>query len=86
MIDGCHAECGGAIISKGADAPWPKGSFVETYGLWQQEWFYIIAPRGTKWVAAPALRPGPPPQLASWVNKGMDWGAVNDVLTLQSRI
>ena len=30
MIDGRHAECGGAIISKGADAPWPKGSFPET--------------------------------------------------------
>ena len=23
MIDGRHAECGGAIISKGADALWP---------------------------------------------------------------
>ena len=29
MIDGRHAESGGAIISKGADALWPKGSFPE---------------------------------------------------------
>ena len=28
----------------------------------------------------------PPPQLASWVNKGLDWGPVNDVPTLQSCI
>ena len=47
---------------------------------------YITAPRGTKRAAAPAFRSGPPPQLASWVNKGLDWGPVNDVLTLQSRI
>ena len=29
VIDGRHAECGGTIISKGTDAPWPEGSFVE---------------------------------------------------------
>ena len=29
MIEGQHAECGGAIISKMVDAPWPKGSFQE---------------------------------------------------------
>ncbi len=76
----------GLGASKGADAPWPKGSFPETSDLWQREWFYITAPRSTKWVAAPAFRSGPPPQLASWVNKGLDWGPVNDVPTLQSRI
>ena len=54
--------------------------------LWQREWFYITAPRSTKWVAAPAFPLGPPPQLASWVNKGLDWGPANDVPTLQSRI
>lgn len=86
VIDGRHAECEGAIISKGTDAPWPKGSFAETSYLWQQEWFYITAPRGTKRVAAPAFLSGPPPQLASWVNKGLDWGPINDVLTLQSCI
>ena len=59
VIDGCHTECGGAIIRKGADAPWPKGSFPEMSSLWQREWFYIIAPRSTKWVAAPAFRSAP---------------------------
>ena len=44
VIDGRHAECGGAIISKGADVPWPKGSFAETSDLWQKKWFYIAAP------------------------------------------
>ena len=34
----------------------------------------------------PCLPLGPPPQLASWVNKGLDWGPVNDVPILQSRI
>ena len=72
MIEGCHAECGGAVISKGADVPWPKGSFLEVSSLWQREWFYITAPRGTKWVAALAFRSGPPPLLASWVYKGLD--------------
>ena len=33
MIDGRHAKCGGAIISKGADALWPKGSFLEVSNL-----------------------------------------------------
>ena len=86
VIDGRHAECGGAIISKNAEAPWPEGSFPEVSDLWQRRWFYITAPRGTKWAAAPAFRSGPPPQLASWVNEGLDWGLANDVLTLQSRI
>ena len=52
MIDGRHVECGGATISKGADAPWPKGSFPEVSSLWQWEWFYITASRGTKCIAA----------------------------------
>ena len=32
------------------------------------------------------FRSGPPPQLVSWVNRGLDWGLVNDVLTLKIRI
>ena len=36
--------------------------------------------------SCPRLLFGPLPQLASWVNKGLDWGPVNDVPTLQSRI
>ena len=35
MIEGRQAECGGAVISKRADAPWPEGSFQEELGLWQ---------------------------------------------------
>ena len=72
MIEGRHAECGGDVISKNADAPWPEGFFQEELGLWQREWFYITTPRSTKWVALPAFRSGPPPRLASWVNKGLD--------------
>ena len=86
MIKGRHAECGGAVISKNADAPWPEGSFQEELGLWQREWFYITAPRSTKWVAPPAFRSGPPPRLASWVNRGLDWGLPKDVPLLQGRI
>ena len=86
MIEGRHAECGGAVIHKNADAPWPEGSFQEELGLWQREWFYITAPRSAKWVAPPAFRSGPPPRLASWVNKGLDWGLPRDVPLLQGRI
>ena len=37
------------------------------------------------WPPLPFAR-APPPQLTSWINKGPDWGPVNDVPTLQSRI
>ena len=52
MMDGQHAECGGAIISKGVDVLWTKGSFPEVSDPWQREWFYITASRGRKWAAA----------------------------------
>ena len=29
---------------------------------------------------------GPPLQLASWINKGLDWGSIDEVQTLQSCI
>ena len=58
MIEGQHAACGGASISKITDAPWPEGSFPEVSGLWQREWFYITAPRSAKWVV-PHLLLGP---------------------------
>ena len=54
--------------------------------MWQQGWFYINEPRGPKWAATPVIRPGPPTQLAPSVNKGLDWGSINEVQTLQSRI
>ena len=37
-------------------------------------------------MAPPAFRSGPPPRLASWVNKGLDWGPAKDVPLLQGRI
>src|SRR4051812_7602502 len=86
IIEGRHAECGGAAIKRNADAPWPEGAFQEELGLWQQEWFYITAPRGTAWVASPAFRSGPPPRLASWINIGLDRGLPKDVPLLQGRI
>ena len=60
MIVGRHAECEGAIISRNADAPWPEGSFPEVSNVWQRRWFYVTAPIGTKWVAAPKFRSCPP--------------------------
>ena len=85
MIKGRHAECGGAVISKNADAPWPEGSFQEELGLWQREWFYITAPWSAKWVAPPAFHTGPPQRPTSWVSKGLDWGPSEDVPSLQGR-
>ena len=74
------------MVSKLANTPWPKGSFTETSNLWPQEWFCITEPRGTKWAATPAFRSGPPLWLTSWINKGLDWGSIDEVRTLQSRI
>ena len=31
MIEGRHAKCGGAVISRNADAPWLEGSFPEVF-------------------------------------------------------
>ena len=71
MAEGQYAACGGALISKIAGAPWPKGSFSEVSGLWQREWFYVTAPRSAKWVAAPTFWSGPLPQLMSWISRGL---------------
>ena len=65
VVDGQHADCGGAMVSKLLNVIWPKGAFVETVKVWQQEWFYITEPRDTKWAAAPEFRSGPPMRLAS---------------------
>ena len=85
-IEGEKAECGDASMSKLTSSIWQKGSFTESSDSWQQEWFYVTEPRGSKWAAAPAFRSSPPIQLASWINKGLDWGSVDEVRTLQSRI
>ena len=60
MIEERHAECGAAAIRRNTDVPWPEGSFLEVSNLWQRRWFYVTTPRGTKWVAAPEFRSGPP--------------------------
>src|SRR4051812_13085337 len=86
IIEGRHAECGGATIKRKADTPWPEGALQEEHGLWQREWFYITAPLGTTWVAPPAFRSGPPPRLASWINTELDRGLPKDVPLLQGRI
>ena len=35
VVDGEHAECGGALVSKLTNVTWPKGAFVETVKVWQ---------------------------------------------------
>ena len=55
VMEGEQAECGGASVSKLTSAVWLKGSFTESSDLWQQKWFYITKPRGSKWAAAPAF-------------------------------
>ena len=48
VVDEEHADCGVPMVSKVPHAIWPKGAFVDTVKTWQQEWFYITEPRGTK--------------------------------------
>ena len=45
VVDGQHADCGGAMVSKLPNVTWPIGAFVETVKIWQQEWFYVTEPR-----------------------------------------
>ena len=72
VVDGQHADCGSAMVSKLPNITWPKGAFVETVKVWQQESFYIIEPRGARWAATPEFRFGPPMWTASWTNKVLD--------------
>ena len=60
------------MVSKLPNVVWPKGAFVETVKVWQQEWFYITEPRDAKWVAMPDFRSVPSTRLASWTAKGLD--------------
>ena len=55
VIEGKQAECGAATVSKVTSVVWLKGYFTESSDLWQQEWFYITEPRGSKWEAAPVF-------------------------------
>ena len=65
VIEEEQAECGSVIIGRLASAVWFEGSFAKSSNLWQQGWFYVNKPRGSKWAATPAFRHGPPIQLAS---------------------
>ena len=47
VVDGQHAEWGGAMVSKMPNITWPKGTFVETVKGWQQQWSYVTEPRDT---------------------------------------
>ena len=51
VVDRQHADCGGAMVSKLPKVNWPKGVFVDTVKVWQQERFYITEP------AAPSGQP-----------------------------
>ena len=59
----------------------PEGSFQEELGLWQQEWFYITAPKGSRQKPPPLFRSGPPRRF-----QGLNWGPSKDVPLLQGRI
>ena len=37
VVDEQHTDYGGAMISKLPNTTWPKGAFVETMKIWQQE-------------------------------------------------
>ena len=78
VIEGRHAECGGAGIRRNADVPWPEGSFPEVV-------LRHSSPRHNVG-GCPCLPFGSSTSTASWTNVGLDWGPANDVPTLQSRI
>ena len=60
VVDGQHADCSGAMVSKLPNAIWPKGAFGEAVKVWQQEWFYITEPYDANWATIPNFRSGPP--------------------------
>ena len=53
VVDRKQVDCSGDMISKLPNTTWPKGDFIETVKVWQQEWFYIAEPRRANWVAIP---------------------------------
>ena len=86
VVSGENAECGGAMVSKMPKAVWPKGAFNDSIKEWQQQWFYIIEPCGTKWAAAPEFRSGAPMRLTSWPKKGLNWSSSDELSLLQTRV
>ena len=79
VVDGQHAECGGAMVSKMPNATWPKGTLVDTDKGWQKQWFYITEPRGATWAAAPEFKAGAPMRLTSWKEKGPNWSVSDEM-------
>ena len=86
VVDGQHAECGGAMVSKLTNVSWPKGTFVESVKEWQNLWFYIIEPRNTTWAAAAEFNSGAPVRLTSWVEKSPNWCSSDELIALQMHI
>ena len=86
VVDGQHAECGGAMVSKLSNVTWPTGTFVETVKGWQQKWFYVTEPSDATWAAAPEFNSGPLMRLTSWLEKGLDWASSDELTLLQTRI
>ena len=74
------------MVSKMPNVTWPTGTFNDSVKEWQQQWFYITEPRGTKWAAAPEFRSGAPLRLTSWPKKGLNWSSSNELLVLQTRV
>ena len=63
VVDGQHAECGGAMVSKLSNLSWPKGTTSQNLAApqeWQKQWFYITEPRGTTWAAVAEFNSGAP--------------------------
>jgi hypothetical protein len=82
VVDGQHAECGGAMVSKMPNVTWPEGTFVETVKGWQQLWFYITEPRDATWAVAPEFKSGAPMRLTSWLEKGLNWASSDELTVL----
>ena len=86
VVEGQHAECGGAMVSKLSHVSWPKGTFVETVKEWQKQWFYITEPRGANWAAAAEFNSGAPMWLPSSVEKTPNWSSSDEPIALQTRV
>ena len=82
VVDGQHAECGGAMVSKLANVSWPKGTLVKTVKEWQKQWFYITEPHGAAWAAAAEFNSGAPMRLTSWVEKSPNWCSPDELIAL----
>ena len=74
------------MVSKLPNTTCPKGAFVETVKVWQQEWFYITEPRDATWAAAAEFNSGALMRLTSWVEKSPDWCSPDELIALQTRV